>query len=628
MNILMIGNGFDLEHDLPTSYPAFLKFVANFCKAYKVANDIPKRLDDIEDKYLKQLFENHWHEERVNALYFFTKQNLWIDYFQKVYQMHLTDKEDWIDFEREIGEVIKALDNLIKYYDNIEKGDDENEKIKDSYTKVLVKILDKDDLNPNKIKKNIPKLLYDLNKVIGALEIYMWDYVGGMHFKYYNPDIEKIHPSKVISFNYSDTYRSLYAYGRKEIEYSFIHGFAHNNISEFSGIANASDEQIELCIQTSIENNNMVLGIDEYLSEDERSKEIDFIEFKKYYQRIYKKTGNEYKKWLKQIDENIDAGRREENVLYIFGHSLDETDGDILREFITHDNLKTVIFYKDKKQLGQQIANLVKVLKYDEVIGRVYGNNPTIVFMKQSSREEIEGSSFEIATDTMHLQNVYRWNHLEAKSLLTKIKCKVEERDLNYFYSQKAVITLFDAMQKNGLERLYWKKLLSIAYALMKCEGSREPAQFDAECWSYPDYDNSFGCDTITCKFINAINSYNKKHFSLGDMMKDNDEQLKEYEKLIKSQHVIDKNDYITIINCIFNMFKNRNADIDKLWNVLLRLSEGPGENVAKETLAELIDISDNELDVIRYNHLLAEIQMNEYFEMEAERLENCYEQE
>lgn len=116
MNILMIGNGFDLEHDLPTSYPEFLKFVANFHKAYKVANDIPKRLDDIEDKYLKQLFEDHWHEERVNALYFFTKQNLWIDYFQKVYQMHLTDKEDWIDFEREIGEVIKALDNLIKYY--------------------------------------------------------------------------------------------------------------------------------------------------------------------------------------------------------------------------------------------------------------------------------------------------------------------------------------------------------------------------------------------------------------------------------------------------------------------------------------------------------------------------------
>lgn len=171
-----------------------------------------------------------------------------------------------------------------------------------------------------------------------------------MNFKYYNPDIEKIHPSRVISFNYSDTYRNLYAYSRKEIEYSFIHGFAKNNISGFFGISDISDEQIESHVQTSIEKNNMVLGIDEYLSKDERSKEIDFIAFKKYYQRIYKKTGNEYKKWLKQIDENIEAGRKEENVLYIFGHSLDETDGDILREFITHDNLKTVIFIKIKSR--------------------------------------------------------------------------------------------------------------------------------------------------------------------------------------------------------------------------------------------------------------------------------------
>ena len=30
MNILVVGNGFDLEHDLPTRYVDFLKFVKNF----------------------------------------------------------------------------------------------------------------------------------------------------------------------------------------------------------------------------------------------------------------------------------------------------------------------------------------------------------------------------------------------------------------------------------------------------------------------------------------------------------------------------------------------------------------------------------------------------------------------
>ena len=106
-----------------------------------------------------------------------------------------------------------------------------------------------------------------------------------------------------------------------------------------------------------------------------------------------------------------------------------------------------------------------------------------------------------------------------------------------------------------------------------------------------------------------------------------NDEQMKEYEKLIKSQQKIDKDDYIAIIDSVFRMFDSKYGDIDKLWNLLLRLSKGPGENVAKETLEKLISASNDELDIIRYNHLLLEVQMNEYFEMEAERLEECYEQ-
>ena len=35
----------------------------------------------------------------------------------------------------------------------------------------------------------------------------------------------------------------------------------------------------------------MVFGIDEYLSKKRRDREVEFIAFKKYYQRIYKETG-------------------------------------------------------------------------------------------------------------------------------------------------------------------------------------------------------------------------------------------------------------------------------------------------------------------------------------------------
>ncbi len=34
MKILMIGNGFDLEHDLPTKYTQFLDFIIEFRNDY------------------------------------------------------------------------------------------------------------------------------------------------------------------------------------------------------------------------------------------------------------------------------------------------------------------------------------------------------------------------------------------------------------------------------------------------------------------------------------------------------------------------------------------------------------------------------------------------------------------
>lgn len=631
MKILMIGNGFDLEHELPTKYTQFLEFVTSFKYAYSGANGVPKRLNNIKDNYLKMIFENPECEDRVVALYAFTENNVWINYFGKIYRKHLANKQNWVDFESEISSVIQAMDGLIKYYENIETGESKNESLEKHYKNRLSNIINQSEWKAENIKAYIPKLLCDLNKLIGALEVYIWDYVGNEKLKYYNPDIEKIQPNKVFSFNYSDTYRKLYAYNRKEIEYSFAHGVATNNIHFFTGKTHASKEEIENCIQQNTESNNMVLGIDEYLSEDRRSDEIDFIAFKKYYQRIYKKAGNEYKKWLQQIDENVKAGRKEENTLYIFGHSLDVTDGDVLREFINHENLKTVIFYRNKEQLGEQIANLVKILKSDTVIKKVYGNNPTIIFQQQSKREEIEGSAFEITSDTMQLENIYRLSHFKARRLIEKIKSKIDQEDLTYFYSQKAVITLFDVIQKNGLANKYITKLLEIARKLMRCDGLQEPEQFDGEYWAYQAYDKSFSCDILTKKFVNTINLYNKKHFVISEMaMQSYDEQLFEYEKLIKSKEKIDKERYSAIISSIFYMFVDKHEDIEKLWNMLLRISRGPGEEVAKNVLKEFIENSDDELDVIRYNHLLQEIQMNEYFDMQSEEFEkNCgYEQD
>ena len=43
-------------------------------------------------------------------------------------------------------------------------------------------------------------------------------------------------------------------------------------------------------IDELISKNNMVLGIDEYLKDDYKNNQLDFVDFKKYFQRIFKKT--------------------------------------------------------------------------------------------------------------------------------------------------------------------------------------------------------------------------------------------------------------------------------------------------------------------------------------------------
>ena len=61
-----------------------------------------------------------------------------------------------------------------------------------------------------------------------------------------------------------------------------------------------------------------------------RDKEIDFIAFKKFYQRIYKGTGCKYKEWIDKIQRDyfeyvhkqVEVDGREKNFIPDFRHVL------------------------------------------------------------------------------------------------------------------------------------------------------------------------------------------------------------------------------------------------------------------------------------------------------------------
>lgn len=185
-------------------------------------------------------------------------------------------------------------------------------------------------------------LLRDLYGLIRTLEIYLCEYIDKIKCSKILPDIQEIRFDKVLSFNYTDTYRKLYD-TQGLSEYDYIHGIIDAGHSLYI--------------------NNMVLGIDEYLPEERKNRDIEFILFKKYYQRIYKETGCKYKEWVDDIrtdmpirnlkfayvDKDGSKVYQSENSkyhnLYIYGHSLDITDKDVLRDLILNDNVYTIIFY-------------------------------------------------------------------------------------------------------------------------------------------------------------------------------------------------------------------------------------------------------------------------------------------
>ena len=256
------------------------------------------------------------------------------------------------------------------------------------------------DGNEREMYDFISKWVNDLKRMIHLLEIYLDDYVQKIKIACFSPDIYELNPDRVISFNYTNTYEKIYSYKRNGIKYNYIHG------------KSSSDSSVDTC--------NMVLGIDEYLDNDRRNQKTEFIQFKKYFQRIHKKTDCEYVYWFdKELRTEKSEKNREE--VFIFGHSLDITDGDVLSTIINCPNTYVTIFYHDDVDYGKQITNLVSLLGQDIMLSKVYGKNPSIIFKHQQEHRLISNSEFEVASDMYKLRNLYEYNNVQAQEIVNGV---------------------------------------------------------------------------------------------------------------------------------------------------------------------------------------------------------------
>lgn len=388
LNILIIGNGFDLAHNLQTTYIDFLKFIDAFnrfkdiCKKESVKTAWENAT--VEDKkYILDLANLYDKQKSVfEEIEKLISNNVWIEYFWKLYSERKTlEKVGWIDFESEISRIIQTLDQARTTILKEIKQGKKTGRMTQYQCDILSPLWGKNGMNHEMIsfeEKSITyrkkQFLKDLNRITRCLEIYLGEFVEGIKPQVKLPDIEKLDINCVLSFNYTHTYERLYDLDKsKSVKYDYIHGEIRKN--------------------STFENCNLILGIDEYLEGEEKTKSNEFIQFKKFYQRIYKRTGCKYVDWIKTNEEwlkRYSKVKTSENNIYILGHSLDITDGDILSTLINMPHTRTTIFYHNQESLGNQISNLVKILGEDELISMVHGENAQIVFKEQQKEVAVK----------------------------------------------------------------------------------------------------------------------------------------------------------------------------------------------------------------------------------------------
>ena len=109
MNILIIGNGFDIAHGMPTKYGDFLNFIRRYVE-FRNSNEVSIQNEEAFEDIIKLKIKNPELYEEIDVL---TNDNVWYRHFNSIYENRMIDgKDGWIDFESEISSIVKIIDGF------------------------------------------------------------------------------------------------------------------------------------------------------------------------------------------------------------------------------------------------------------------------------------------------------------------------------------------------------------------------------------------------------------------------------------------------------------------------------------------------------------------------------------
>lgn len=161
--------------------------------------------------------------------------------------------------------------------------------------------------------------------------------------------IEELKNAKVLTFNYTDTANRLF--GISEENTHFIHG------------------RIDFTRKQKLIN-TMVFGIED---KEDKTENInpDLISYQKFYQRIIKETGSDYRKFF---ENPKDSGKSVDDMnIVVFGHSVDPLDKEIFINCFDlaekrFEKYKFIFNYYDEKAKREIVKNLTIILGKERMI--------------------------------------------------------------------------------------------------------------------------------------------------------------------------------------------------------------------------------------------------------------------
>ncbi|MFC3161075.1 Bacteriophage abortive infection AbiH [Chryseobacterium arachidis] len=431
--IVILGNGFDLRHFLPTSYNHLISILSEIEKLPEGKSNIS--FSDLFGKTFKE--KNEWFYQKINEYYKTEnfvfdiediksiktrlKNNSWFRYFKSVDENKI---ETWIDFETEIERI---LISVLEYFESFNRNDFkkpnfgniggvsrffipidlDKEYFKNKLQSSLLKsfgifseydryliVQEKFILNIGKYiqyykERDFFNFLYSsLEEFIGIFNDYIVIVINSFYDNFkeemqanfiINDDIKIFSKvSRIYSFNYTNTFEKFYKVDKDKFAESLERlNINYKRVNEVEFIHGSVMENYN-----NLEELKIVLGVDDI---HDSLKKHKLFQFTKYFQKLHKQTDYLFLKDY-QVDETV-VKNMEKYTFYFWGHSLDYSDRQYIREvfdLVTKSESKIKVFYHSISAKGDQLKNLLGIID-KEIIEN---------FMKDKRLEFIE-SSFE-----------------------------------------------------------------------------------------------------------------------------------------------------------------------------------------------------------------------------------------